>query len=236
MAERPGSPLVDLAAPQGLAVELELPTTGSQALRDHVVDVLRERIVSGQLEPGTRLRERALSQEFGVSRVPIREAILVLEQQRLLATEPRVGATVTRLTARDVTELFDVRLAFEPLTARLAARSRTEQDLAALDQHHAAARSAAAAGDAPGGSRANAAFHRDLIMASHSEMLQQVVGPLDSIIQRLFRHTITRHEQDLCRDHEQVLQAVRDRDEELAAFWATRHVETTREHSIALFH
>ena len=73
-------------------------------------------------------------------------------------------------------------------------------------------------------------------MASHSEMLQQVVGPLDSIIQRLFRHTITRHEQDLCRDHEQVLQAVRDRDEELAAFWATRHVETTREHSIALFH
>ncbi|GAA1393553.1 GntR family transcriptional regulator [Luteococcus peritonei] len=232
MTTQPRPPAVDIARPQGVSVEL---TAASHALRDHVVEVLREQIVSGELEPGTRLRERALSEQFGVSRVPVREAILVLEQQRLVITEPRVGATVTSLTARDVTELFDLRLAFEPLTARLAARSRTTEDLAVLDEDHDRATRAATTGDAASGSRANADFHRDLILASHSELLQQVVGPLDSIIQRLFRQTITRHEGDLCRDHAHILEAVRSGDEELAAFWAVRHVESTREHSIALF-
>ncbi len=213
--------------------------TGSVAagpsLRDEIVDELRERIISGELRPGERLRERALSEEFGVSRVPVREAILVLEQQRLLRTEPRVGATVTDLTGRDVAELFDVRLALEPLTAALAARSHTEQDIAQLESDHARAVEASRDRDARAGSLANADFHLSLLRAAHSELLWQAAGPLHPQIQRLFRQTITEHEQALCADHGQILAAVLAGDEELAAFWARRHVEQTRERSIAAF-
>lgn len=232
---QPAAPSATVASSTAPSAASSAVTPSAVALRDDIVEAVRERIVSGELAPGTRLRERNLSEEFGVSRVPVREAILVLEQQRLVHTEPRVGATVTELTARDVAELFDVRLALEPLTARLAAAHRTPEDLVRLEDDHRRSRAAALAGDQREGSRANADFHAHLLEAAHNELLAQLAGPLGSLMQRLFRQTITTHELALCEDHEKLLQAVQQGDAQLAAFWAERHVEGTREQSLSLF-
>src|SRR5437899_11279298 len=95
--------------------------TGSMWLRDQVCEDLRDRIISGRLAPGDRLVERDVAEEFGVSRVPVREAIrILLGEGFLTALSPR-RIVVTRHDRKDVENLFDLREALEVLAARPAA-------------------------------------------------------------------------------------------------------------------
>lgn len=79
--------------------------------------------VGADFAPGSRLRERELSQALDVSRVPFREALQQLETEGFTHTSPRRGAIVKQTTLRDVKELFDVRLSLEVVAARLAAQT-----------------------------------------------------------------------------------------------------------------
>lgn len=90
-------------------------------LRDVVAAELRRLILDGSLKPGDRLVEDRLAQQLGVSRNPLREAMRVLEAEGFLDVVSRRGAFVAKLTARQADDLFHVRLALEPLGARLAA-------------------------------------------------------------------------------------------------------------------
>lgn len=90
-------------------------------LRDVVAAELRRLILDGSLQPGERLVEDRLAQQLGVSRNPIREAMRVLEAEGFLDVLSRRGAFVAKLSARQADDLFHVRLALEPLGARLAA-------------------------------------------------------------------------------------------------------------------
>jgi len=94
---------------------------GHLPLRDVVAAELRRLILDGSLQPGERLVEDRLAQQLGVSRNPIREAMRVLEAEGFLDVVARRGAFVAKLSARQADDLFYVRLALEPLGARLAA-------------------------------------------------------------------------------------------------------------------
>ena len=101
-------------------------------LRDVVAAELRRLILDGSLQPGERLVEDRLAQQLGVSRNPIREAMRVLEAEGFLDVVSRRGAFVAKLSARQADDLFHVRLALEPLGARLAAAAeKPETDLLA---------------------------------------------------------------------------------------------------------
>lgn len=194
-----------------------------------------ERIIDGDLRPGDRIHERNLSEELGVSRVPVREAILTLAAQGLVAVRPRSGAFVRELTRRDVAELFDVREALEPAIASAAARNRTEEDLARLRALIDDASKAAVCFDAGTGSRSNADFHAELVRASHHRLLATQMEPLTFTIRRLFRITIVGHDDDLLRDHAEQLAAIEEQDAEWAGILARRHVVRTRARSLELF-
>ena len=86
-----------------------------------VFGVLRERISSHALPPGSRLREQDLASEFGVSRARIREAFGALEQRGLIERIPNRGAVVVRLDPRQIYDIYDVRRVLESYVARLAA-------------------------------------------------------------------------------------------------------------------
>ena len=204
------------------------------SLRTRIVEELKERIISGELPTGARLHERNLSNELGVSRVPMREAILTLGAQGLLEMRPRIGAFVKPLTKAYVEDLFAVRLALEPLAASLAALNRTDEHLGELERLLREEQSALAAGDDKRGSLANADFHLVILRASRNDLLYSIIAPLHSQIQRLFRRTIVNISDQLTVDHEHTLAAIRDRDAARAAELARRHVDETREHSIAL--
>ena len=92
--------------------------------RDVIADALRVRIMSGELKPGERLREDAVAEEYGVSRVPVREALRRLESEGFVSLTPYRGATVSQTSRQDSLELMQVRRALETMAARLAAQNR----------------------------------------------------------------------------------------------------------------
>lgn len=94
------------------------------AKSDSIVTVLRAEIIDGTIPAGTRLKEEAIAARFGVSRVPIREALLQLESEGSINTEKYKGATVSARSQRDVVELMQVRRGLEVLAASLAAEAR----------------------------------------------------------------------------------------------------------------
>lgn len=94
-------------------------TTGNGAVPE-IVTALRERIASQEFLSGSRLREKELSEEFGVSRARIREAFGALEERGLIERIPNRGAVVARLDHKQIYDLFDVREMLEGLCARLA--------------------------------------------------------------------------------------------------------------------
>jgi GntR family transcriptional regulator, gluconate operon transcriptional repressor len=96
-------------------------------LWEHVLDTLRLQIFSGKIPPGTQLVESELADLFGVSRGPIREALIYLEQERLVIREPRRGAFVRGVTEDDVREIYGLRLVLEVYGAELSC-SRLEPE------------------------------------------------------------------------------------------------------------
>ena len=99
---------------------------------DIVCAMLRELIISGELEPSEPLRQRDLATRFGVSQTPVREALRRLESEGLVVNDPHRGATVSESRSGVIEDNSQIRAALEPLGARLAAKAITEEQLATL--------------------------------------------------------------------------------------------------------
>ncbi len=102
-------------------------------LADEATSLLRNEILMGRLEPGARLAETELAQSLQVSRAPVREALMRLQQQGLVTSERYRGTSVVELTEADVEELVTLRSVLEPLAWSRAAAVATDDDLAELD-------------------------------------------------------------------------------------------------------
>jgi DNA-binding GntR family transcriptional regulator len=100
---------------------------------DDIALILEEAIVSGQLEPGTVLRQEQLSEQFAVSRTPVREALRRLAALGLVSFEPNRGVRVRLLSREELREAFLVRAELESLATELAVPNMTAEDLDALD-------------------------------------------------------------------------------------------------------
>jgi DNA-binding GntR family transcriptional regulator len=135
-----------------------------QSVVDHVYSALRERILSGDLPRGTKLRQASLAEELGVSRTPLREALRRLATEGLVEFSPNRGATVSELDFGDMRHAWSARVALEPGAARLAAERRDEASIAAM--RDAIDQQRAAAADKDASFAANRAFHLALAAAS----------------------------------------------------------------------
>jgi DNA-binding GntR family transcriptional regulator len=93
----------------------------ARPLRDVVTDAVRDHIASGALAPGTRIREEQLAEDYGVSRVPVREALQALAREGYLVLAPRRGATVATPSPTTALEVMEIRRALEVLAVRRAA-------------------------------------------------------------------------------------------------------------------
>lgn len=103
-----------------------------KTIADALVAELRRRILDGELAAGVQLRQSALAEEFGVSRIPLREAFLQLEAEGLVKINAHRGAIVSQLTAEEVDELFELRAAIEPMLLRRSAPNLTQADFIQL--------------------------------------------------------------------------------------------------------
>ena len=98
-------------------------------LYDTTYEAIRAKILDGTLKPGSRLLQKEIANDFGLSHVPLREALRKLEGERLVVVSPRRGVTVSSLSEEGLTDLYRVRLALEPLAFRRAAEFATAADL-----------------------------------------------------------------------------------------------------------
>lgn len=196
-------------------------------LRTRIRDALQEQIGDGRLRPGDRIFEQDVAAEFGVSRVPVREAIRMLQSEGLVEVRPRRrGVFVRSLDRRELAELFDVREALEVLAARLAARHGDPAEVARLGAFAEQARTAWRDDDVDTMSKANAEFHDQLVRLSGNELLGSMLEPLHGRLAWLFR--LNKEPDRVCGEHEDLHAAIADGDAERAAEVASRHVESSR--------
>jgi DNA-binding GntR family transcriptional regulator len=196
-------------------------------LRDRIHDALQTRISNGQLQPGDRIFEQEIAIEFGVSRVPVREAIRMLQSSGMVEVRSRRrGVFVRSLDRKELEELFDVREALEALAAKLAAERNDAAEVERLGELAARSREALNASDTDAMSQANTEFHDMLVALSRNELLASMLEPLHGRLASLFRLNL--EPERVCGEHEEIYSAISDGDAERASEVAKRHVHASR--------
>ena len=178
-------------------------------LRDVVFNTLRKAILKGELKPGERLMEIALAERLGVSRTPVREAMRKLELEGLVVMIPRRGAQVANITEKDLNDVLEVRIALENLSIENACARMTEEQLAEAD----------------------VAFHEVIYKSSDNRRLNQVLNNLREQIYR-YRVEYLKDEETrnlLVKEHEEIYEAIRNRDVKQAQEISYQHIENQRE-------
>lgn len=164
--------------------------SGSKIVRMTTVELvttaIRQQILSGHLAPGEVLRQEALAEELGVSRVPIREAITRLQAEGMLNVIPHKGAYVCELSVDEVRESFDIRLRLEPWIFAEAITRITPAEIKKADRLVAAMDEAAAAD----WGHLNWTFHETLYLPSRREVTIATLRRLHDLTDRYFRFQV----------------------------------------------
>jgi DNA-binding GntR family transcriptional regulator len=201
--------------------------SGHRTLAEKAFGALHEAILTGRLRPGERLPIEELADVLDMSAMPIREAVRRLDAAGLVENIPHRGARVTELSIDDLAEVYDARLALEPLTVRRAAERFTD------DQASAAADKLAALNRLPDDNStatwaAHTAFHFALYDAAGSTWLLRLIRPLWETSERyrlaapVKRKLATRRG-----EHELILEACIDHDGDRAALALHDHLAMT---------
>jgi DNA-binding GntR family transcriptional regulator len=157
-----------------MSVGFVRPPTAQEA----VLTELRRMIVTGELAPGTALRQEALADVLGVSRVPVREALKVLEGEGAVVHEPHKGYVVAELSVDDLVEVYRLRELLEDEAIRVAVPRLTDDDVTALRTAARAVDAAGRAGDTARMTEANREFHFLLFDAAAMPRLSRTLRQL----------------------------------------------------------
>src|SRR4051795_8807391 len=178
--------------------------------RDQVYVALREEIVSAGFEPGRRLSENELAEALGVSRTPVREALVRLRDERLVAIVPQLGTFVTLISTEGVADAAFVREALECAAIRLATRNAGEEELAELQANLAAQDRAQAAGDADAFDVLDDALHRRLCELSGHEIAWSLSRRANGHLDRVRRLSLPEpgYLGEMVAEHRQVVAAI----------------------------
>ncbi|MEO8106135.1 MAG: GntR family transcriptional regulator [Actinomycetes bacterium] len=199
------------------------PPTAQEA----VLSELRLAIVTGELRPGEQVLQDALAERFGVSRVPLREALKILEGEGQVIYRPHRGYFVAELDLGDLREVYQIRDLLESESVRVAVPRITAEEIAALAADLEEVERASAAGDLVGMASANRRFHFGLIEAARMPRLMRLVRVLwdaTDVYRSLYYADVT-HREAVHDEHRQALDAIRRGDAEHAVVLLRQHRE-----------
>ena len=151
----------------------ELMKTKHETRAEKLRETIEENIATGAFAPGMHLDETELAQRFGVSRTPLREALIQLSSMGIIVMRPRRGAVVAEVTPQRLLEMFEVMAELEAMCGRLAARRMSAADQEVLMRAHKACELACIAEDPDAYYRENEQFHYAIYAASHSGFLKE---------------------------------------------------------------
>ncbi|MET0854671.1 MAG: GntR family transcriptional regulator [Microterricola sp.] len=200
-----------------------------ESASNSLVGVIREAILDGRFVPGTLISTSSLAQDLGVSRTPVREALLQLAQAGMVQFEKNRGVRVMNTSIADLIGVFQVRLLIEvPLVAR-AAETATEEDIAEVEITLDAMRAAAAEQDYEAFLRADRDFHLTLLKIADSPRAVAVVRDLRNVVLTRGVGTVpnSRSPEDILREHRVLLDSVKAHDPVGAAAGIRSHILNT---------
>ena len=200
-------------------------------LREIVYEELRERILTGNIKPGTRMMEVDLANEMGVSRTPIREAIRQLEKEGLVTIKPRKGAYAAEFSVKSMLDILEVRSHLEGLAANLAAQRMTPAEKQKLIQLEEDFEKALQAGDMHGMIKTDSQFHRMIVEASENNHLIILVEQLQELVLR-FRfiyYKDFKRAEEMAPEHRGIYRAIIEGDSDKAKEAAFNHIDKLKD-------
>ncbi|MCQ2996901.1 GntR family transcriptional regulator [Pseudomonas syringae] len=204
-----------------------------ETLSENVFRRIQSAIIKGEIAPGSKISEPELARTYGISRGPLREAIHRLEGQRLLVRVPHVGARVVSLSHAELIELYEIRESLEGMACRLAAERMTAEEIndlrRVLETHERDAAFQAGVGYYQ--QEGDFDFHYRIIQGSGNKTLTQMLcGDLYQLVRMYriqFSATPNRPRQAFA-EHHRILDAIADRDGELAELLMRRHIGASK--------
>lgn len=203
-----------------------LQAISPRPLHNEVADRLRELITRGDLAPGERLNERLLTERFGISRTPLREALKTLSSEGLVKLLPNRGAVVTTLTVADAEDMFQVMAALEALGGELACQRATDEDIADIAQIHARMRNHYSRGELVEYFELNQQIHQKIIDCARNRELSDAHRRISVRIRRAryMANFWKPRWSEAMAEHEAMLEALIARDGERLKSLLTTHL------------
>lgn len=196
-------------------------------LRDVVFNTLREAILTGDIEPGERLMEIRLAEKLGVSRTPIREAIRMLQLEGLVNMTPRKGTVVAEISKEDLKNVLEVRKVLEQLAVEKSCENVSDEAVSELRENLKEFNAAIKKKNPSDIAKIDVAFHDIIYRITGNDRLIQI---LYNIREQMYRYRLeyikdqdTR--QTVVRDHENLIEAIVNKDVEKAKSIIVAHIE-----------
>ena len=212
------------------SLELD-PVSAPVSLKDRAYLAIKGAILSLKLKPGQALVESDLAQQLGISKTPVRTALHQLEREGLVTKVLYKGTYVADVTLADIREIFLIRAVLEGLAARLAAPSLTDSELARARDFVRLMEAALKKGETELASQYGAQFHDLILQKADSNRLQLIVYNLDNQAQRfrLLSDRISGRLEKSLREHQLVLEALEQRDPDVAEQRVKEHLNSVIE-------
>jgi DNA-binding GntR family transcriptional regulator len=204
--------------------------SGGGTIADRIYSVVSEAIIEGQLPPGMHLKADELSRRYGVSMIPVREALRTLQATGWVTSRAHHGAFVRRGTEEELTDLFETRSILEPAAGRLAAERRTAGDLVALTElvNRGFALAKSEADSARQFSHLNDEFHRCVAEATHNRTVYDFQQQLNQRV-RFYSSILTPERiKRSVEEHARLVEAIRDEDPFKAGEISLQHIGSSR--------
>lgn len=201
------------------------------SLREAVLISLRHAILTGQLPPDERLMELHLSQEMGVSRTPVREAIRELELEGLVCMNPHRGAYVASITEKEMKDVLEVRRTLESLAVEVAARRMKEEQLNELNKAMLVCENAMKEKNSTKLAEADIQFHNVILDAAGNDKLKLILNNLSDQIYR-YRYEFIKeaaHHEAMRLEHRAIYEALKKGDEDRAVSALQYHIDNQAE-------
>jgi DNA-binding GntR family transcriptional regulator len=202
-------------------------TNKKKNLRIKAYNEIKDRILMFDLKPGEKIFEKDLVESLKISRTPVREALLMLERDRLVEWDKRLGFMVRRMQAQEIDVFFHIRELLEIYSAPLIVERITPQEIKALEKVLEKAVSHMENQDYRNLIRLNVAFHEILWRSVKSELFFQVISGLSDMF-IWFRAIAARNRADFIESlecHKKILSAVQNKDAEELKMVLKRHLQ-----------
>ena len=203
-----------------------------RTIADQVAELVRQRILTGQLKGGQPIRQEHLAAELGVSRIPLREALKQLAAEGFVAITSHKGAVVAELSIAEIEELFDIRLKLEAWLLQLAISAMTDRDLAALEKNMEEQRKPDVL---PRWGDVNWRFHEIMYLPASRPITLKLLKNIHDKIDRYLRLEVTMRSgfDRALREHDSPIAFCRSRDVPAAVSLLERHIRETARGLIA---